>query len=183
MYSTAQHSTSQAEYYFQHSRHRRSRNFRISPDVIGEAFYIHCRGLYHKRCGIGKEEPYTFWKCGTCHQKTYRGNFPPDFRHYGKSGDKTPRPHGFFDEDGNSIGVNHFTLIRMNAPKAPEVIPGLYGGWHDAADHDRRPTHFGVVNDLLAAFLMFPENFTDGQLNIPESGDGIPDLLNEVHWG
>lgn len=171
------------EYYLQIPGIGRSRNFRISPDVIGEAFYLHSRGLYHKRCGIAKEAPYTFWNCGTCHKITFQGNFPPDTTHYGKGGDKEPRPYGFFDQEGKSISVNHFTLIRMNAPDNPEPIPGLFGGWHDAADHDRRPTHFAVVNDLLSAYLMFPENFTDGQLNIPESGDSIPDLLNEVLWG
>ena len=171
------------EYYFQIPGIGRSRNFRISPDCIGEAFYLHCRGLFHKRCGISKEEPFTFWKCKPCHRETYQGNFPPDVTHYGKNGNKEPRSWGFFDQAGNSISVNHFTLIRMNAADHPQLVPGLYGGWHDAADHDRRPTHFDVVNDLLAAYLMFPENFSDGQLNIPESGDGIPDLLNEVLWG
>ncbi len=171
------------EYYFQIPGIGRSRNFHISPNGIGEAFYIHCRGLYHKRCGISKEEPFTFWNCRQCHMTTYQGNFPPDITHYNKSGSKEPRQYGFFDQDGNSIPVNHFTLIRMNAPDNPQIVPGLYGGWHDAADHDRRPTHFGVVNDLLSAYLMFPDNFSDGQLNIPESGDGIPDLLNEVLWG
>ena len=171
------------EYYFQVDGIGRSRNFRIAADTTGEAFYLHCRGLYHKRCGIAKEAPFTAWSCGKCHQVTYQGNFPPDTRHYGKDGDKVPRSWGFFDQQGNSISVNHFSLIRMNAPKEPQVVPGLYGGWHDAADHDRRPTHFGVVNDLLSAWLLCPENFSDGQLNIPESGDGIPDLLNEVLWG
>ena len=30
---------------------------------------------------------------------------------------------------------------------------------------------------------MKPENFIDGQLNIPESGNGIPDILDEAAWG
>ncbi len=29
---------------------------------------------------------------------------------------------------------------------------------------------------------MFPERFTDNMLNIPESGNGIPDLLDEARW-
>jgi endoglucanase len=32
-------------------------------------------------------------------------------------------------------------------------------------------------------YLMKPENFIDGQLNIPESGNGIPDILDEAAWG
>ena len=57
------------------------------------------------------------------------------------------------------------------------------GGWHDAADYDRRPYHLRIVNDLATVYLMKPENFIDGQLNIPESGNGIPDILDEAVWG
>jgi endoglucanase len=39
------------------------------------------------------------------------------------------------------------------------------------------------VFDMLNAYEHSPAAFTDGQLNIPESGDGVPDLLNEAGWG
>lgn len=29
---------------------------------------------------------------------------------------------------------------------------------------------------------MMPEKFTDNQFNIPESGNGIPDILDEARW-
>lgn len=29
-------------------------------------------------------------------------------------------------------------------------------------------------------FEMFPAKFSDGQLNLPESGNGIPDVLDEA---
>ncbi len=167
-------------YYFAIDGIGRSREFLLSPDTLGEAFYLHCRGLYHKRCGIAKETPYTNWPCGACHLQTYRGDFPPNNSHYTKS---AQRDYGFFDAAGQSISVNHFGLIRLNAPQPPELLPGLSGGWHDAADYDRRPYHFRAVNDLLAAFLLTPENFTDGQLNIPESGNGIADIIDEALWG
>ncbi|MCX7681654.1 MAG: glycoside hydrolase family 9 protein [Anaerolineae bacterium] len=56
-------------------------------------------------------------------------------------------------------------------------------GWYDAGDYGKYvPYAATAVNDLLSAYEMFPEVFTDGQLNIPESGNGIPDLLDEVKW-
>ena len=157
----------------------RSHSFRIGDDTMAEAFYIHARGLYHQRCGIAKTEPYTHWVQKACHLTCLRGTFPPDTLHYGKS--NNPRPYGF-TADGKSIDVSHFKLIRKNAPMIPEVLHAP-GGWHDAADWDRRPQHMGITGDLAAVYLLKPENFCDGQLNLPESGNGIPDILDDARWG
>lgn len=158
----------------------RSYPFLIGEDAIGVSFYTHAKGLFNKRCGIAKESPYTAWYFKPCHLQTYQSNFPPNDTHYvkDKNGD---RDFGFFDEKGNSVSVKHFTLIRYN--NTEKVVEGVLGGWHDAADYDRRPYHLEVVNSLLSVYLMNPKNFKDGQLNIPESGDGLPDVINEALWG
>lgn len=153
--------------------------FEISNNAIGEAFYIHAKGLYHKRCGIAKKQPYTNWISGECHKTIYKSNFPPNNRHYKIS--KTRKDCGFFDFNGNQIEVKHFTLISLNA-KTDTTVEAC-GGWHDAADYDRRPYHYDVVCDLLASFIYRPQNFIDNQLNIPESNNGIPDILDEAIWG
>ena len=57
------------------------------------------------------------------------------------------------------------------------------GGYHDAGDFDQRPMHSVVAQMLMRAFELTPGAFTDGQLNIPQSGNGIPDLLDEALWG
>lgn len=158
----------------------RSDAFRIGNDTMAEAFYIHMRGLYHQRCGIAKERPYTHWVMPTCHRQSIRGTFPPDIAHYSKGNGK--RDFGFRDESGNSIEVDHFRLIEQNRPESPEVL-AFPGGWHDAGDWDRRPQHLGIVGDLAAVYLLKPENFCDGQLDLPESGNGIPDILDEACWG
>jgi endoglucanase len=54
------------------------------------------------------------------------------------------------------------------------------GGHHDAGDFDVRLSHTAVAGWLLNAFELFPGKFTDGQLDIPESENGIPDLLDEA---
>lgn len=58
----------------------------------------------------------------------------------------------------------------------------LRGGHHDAGDFDIRPMHVLVGQALLRAFELSPARFSDGQLGIPESGNGIPDLLDEALW-
>lgn len=157
-----------------------SPQFSIGDDTTAESFYIHARGLFHKRCGIRKELPYTPWHSGACHQRVYRGDFPPEIRDYAAG--SRERPYGFTDAAGSSVTVNPFQLIAASAPRCRESIPAA-GGWHDAADYDRRPHHLEIVRDLAAVYLLRPANFTDAQLDIPESGNGIPDLLDEALWG
>lgn len=56
-------------------------------------------------------------------------------------------------------------------------------GWYDAGDYNKYIVNSGVtVYTLLAAWEHFPQHFKAQDLNIPESGNGLPDLLNEVLW-
>lgn len=57
------------------------------------------------------------------------------------------------------------------------------GGYHDAADYDVFAYHLPAVHLLLLAYEANPRVFVDGQLNLPESGNGVPDLLDEAAWG
>lgn len=67
---------------------------------------------------------------------------------------------------------------RDNAKK----VRDLSGGWFDAGDTDKYVTFAaGAVHQLLTAYQENPRVFTD-DFNIPESGNGIPDLLDEVKW-
>ena len=168
------------KYYFYVENIGRSMEFAISSTTLNEAFYIHARGLYHKRCGIAKTRPFTAWESPACHLSVIRGRFPGNDEDYRKSGKQ--RESGFFDIKNNPVAVKHFDLIKENLPYKNEAVSAP-GGWHDAADYDRRPYHLRIVNDLATVYLMKPENFIDGQLNIPESGNNIPDILDEAAWG
>jgi len=56
-------------------------------------------------------------------------------------------------------------------------------GWYDAGDYNKYIVNSGIATySLLAAYEHFPEFFNSQNLNIPESGDAIPDLLNEALW-
>lgn len=55
----------------------------------------------------------------------------------------------------------------------------IRGGWHDAGDYGRYSTAAAVaIAHILYAYRFFPDAFAN-TLNIPESGNGIPDILNE----
>ena len=58
----------------------------------------------------------------------------------------------------------------------------LSGGWFDAGDTNKYVTYAAQpVHQLLTAYQQTPAAFTD-DFNIPESGNGIPDVLDEVKW-
>jgi len=57
------------------------------------------------------------------------------------------------------------------------------GGWHDAGDYGRYIVNSGIsTGTLLWTWELFGSKVKSIRLNLPESGNRIPDLLNEVRW-
>lgn len=55
------------------------------------------------------------------------------------------------------------------------------GGWYDAGDYNKYVVNSGItMATLLSAYEDFPAYFKKQNLRIPESGDAVPDILNEV---
>jgi len=60
----------------------------------------------------------------------------------------------------------------------------INGGWFDAGDYGQYvPNAAPVWFSVGAALDLAPSRFGDGDLGIPESGNGIPDVLDELDWG
>lgn len=58
------------------------------------------------------------------------------------------------------------------------------GGWHDAGDYGKYvATTTVTIGRLLSMYEQHPDQFWDGQLQIPESGNGHPDVLDEMKVG
>lgn len=65
----------------------------------------------------------------------------------------------------------------------PSVRKDMSKGWYDAGDKGKYVNAGAkALSDLFWAYEMMPEKFTDDQFNIPESGNGIPDILDEARW-
>lgn len=57
------------------------------------------------------------------------------------------------------------------------------GGWYDAGDHGKYVVNGGIsVWTLLNLHEWMREAFPDGSQQIPEAGNGVPDLLDEIRW-
>jgi endoglucanase len=56
-------------------------------------------------------------------------------------------------------------------------------GWYDAGDYNKYIVNSGISTyTLLSLYEDFPDYMKTVKLNIPETGNGIPDVLNESLW-
>ncbi|MCX8057259.1 MAG: glycoside hydrolase family 9 protein [Ignavibacteria bacterium] len=98
-----------------------------------------------------------FQRCGSQLFYTHAGIYQRNICHTGD---------GFFH---SSTGQSGFKLSR--------------GGWHDAGDYGKYIVNAGISTaTLLMAYELFPSYFNSDSLNIPESGNGIPDILDEAKY-
>lgn len=142
--------------------------FKIDADVYREAFRVTCRGLYHNRSGIELKKPFTEFERPAPHNPLLTPGFA------GKLVYTTSR---WMDWKGEGD--------KADRPQIEAGIKGpldVWGWYQDAGDWDSYHTHTNVATTLCFAFETAPGNFTDGELNIPESGNGLPDILDEAAW-
>jgi endoglucanase len=131
----------------------RSRSFGVGDTYTARLAYVITRGLFHQRCGIALDRAHTTHNRAICHPRIA----------YGVKSD---------DIDGDDL------IVPAGSPTAP-----IRGGFHDAGDCDHLPTHSIISILMLSYFEAWPTHFTDGQYDIPESGNGVPDFLDETMWG
>ena len=71
----------------------------------------------------------------------------------------------------------------QDATGSKAQIKDLRGGWYDAGDFNKYTSWTArYIIVLLQAYNEHPEAFSDDN-GIPESGNGVPDILDEVKWG
>lgn len=143
-----------------------SYNFAISSTVFKPALYDSLKYFYHNRSGITIETQYTGGG---------NGSFA--------SNSKWSRPAGHLNSGANKGDINvpcwsGTCNYSLNVTK----------GWYDAGDHGKYVVNGGISVWTLLNMYERAQNFSntsnidDGKLNIPESTNGIPDILDEARW-
>ncbi|MDQ8208182.1 glycoside hydrolase family 9 protein [Coraliomargarita sp. SDUM461003] len=166
--------TTPGNYYIRVPGVGRSWPFRVNDDVYGEAFYTAMRGLYHQRASFALEAQYTAWTRPRYHtDPIYESQMLPYWADMTKA---------ILDSTQKPVSWPRFDIIGATTVTSQSTTE-VDGGWYDAADYDRNLYHYVLIFDLLKLYEFAPAKYSDGQLNIPESGNGIPDLLDEVEYG
>lgn len=82
------------------------------------------------------------------------------------------------------VGVGQDKNARLHSDKSNAATEkDLSGGWYDAGDYNKYTNwHAYYLVALLHAYAENPTVWTD-DYNIPESGNGVPDIIDEIKWG
>ncbi|MDO9000401.1 MAG: glycoside hydrolase family 9 protein [Bacteroidota bacterium] len=85
--------------------------------------------------------------------------------------------------DGNChVGTQQDLDCRLYNNTNISTSKNLSGGWHDAGDYNKYVNFtWSTLTDMLLAYEENPLIWTDNY-NIPETGNGVPDLLDEIKY-
>ncbi|MDA0991524.1 MAG: glycoside hydrolase family 9 protein, partial [Verrucomicrobia bacterium] len=148
-----------------------SEPFRIDEDVWLMAFKLAARGFYHQRSGIALGPPYTdFVRPRSFH--------PADgLRVYASTCSLMDSGNGL-----NAKGSDSDNFGNLVRGRTDEVVSNAWGGYFDAGDWDRRIQHLEATRLLLELVELFPAAASAVTLQIPESTNALPDLIDEALW-
>jgi endoglucanase len=138
----------------------KSHSFDISNHVYCDALLKGLRSQYHHRSGIKLGEPYTNYNRPRC--------FHPD------DGVKVYQSTTSLKVMGNA------NFDRLVEGKTEKIVENAWGGIMDAGDWDRRTGHLSNVHVMCDLLAQYPTCFDTLNLNIPETGNHIPDVLDEA---
>jgi endoglucanase len=139
--------------------------FEIGEEAWRKAFAVSARGLYHQRSGIALGPPFTAYQRPRA--------FHPD------DGVKVYASTAPLMDTGNGLNQKDSNFGNLVKGKTDEIVPNAWGGYMDAGDWDRRIQHMKPTLLLLELAELFPDYFAALPLNLPESGNGLPDVVNE----
>ena len=150
--------------------------FKIGTDAVWDAYYNVARAMYHQRSGIRLAPPYT--AAGYIRPVNQNTKVTSDD---GTSfaGKLLYSDYAFMDWAEGDGGGSSQAAIRAAATGKTLDVAGWY---HDAGDWDSYNSHQRVPMMLMATWEFAPDRFGDNELKIPESGNGIPDLIDEASW-
>ena len=156
-----------------------SHPFRIDEGAAALFSRTYALGLYHQRCGTGNLLPFTRHEHEACHTA------------------EAEVPTMMFSAVNNSLAnfsADYNKNPRHTAPRLVNVDASLYpfvntgridvsGGHHDAGDYSKYTINSAqLVHSLIFAVDNFAGVAELDNLGLPESSDGVSDLLQEAKW-
>ncbi len=129
-------------------------SYYIYADVVGESYSFDIKENIYNEVFDNACKKYYINRCGIALSENYAGD--------------------------NAHSACHNTMARLQEDPATQI--DVSGGWH-LDELAKRDTNLGsrIAENLLMAYEMNPSAFTD-ESGIPESGNGVPDILDEVKY-
>lgn len=138
-------------------------NWVVTVPGLGYSWPFEIKSRVHEELAKSSLRSYYFQRMSTSLPYEYAGPWS--------------RPAGHPD---NHVMV-HASAANQNRPEG--TIISAPKGWYDAGDYNKYVVNSGItMGTMLSAWEDFPGYYRDLTLNIPETGNGIPDILNEQLW-
>jgi hypothetical protein len=151
-----------------------SQELEIAGDIYANPFLVLVRGYFYMRIGETNPDglsppprtPLYIPELSPAPTRVYLTTMHPWHPEWDSfsSGDRWDRPNDWQD------------YVKPGSP----TNPNAWGGHSDAADWDRHLAHVANIYDMLLPFLLTDGAISDDDLGITESGNGIPDILDEA---
>ncbi len=138
-------------------------DFVLAVPDLGISYPFSIRPHIHQEVARAALKAYYFQRVSTALAPAYAGRWS--------------RPAGHPDDE---------VLIHPSAAsegRPAGTIISAPRGWYDAGDFNKYIVNSGIsTGTLLMLYEHYPEYFAEFDVNIPESGDSVPDLLDEALW-
>jgi hypothetical protein len=158
--------------------------FLIDDGIAMDFVRTYALGLYHQRCGGENVLPFTRFVHDACHLAP--AQIP------------SPQSSSQFDFTWATLGRTAGEATRDNPPQTAPLLTSeagqLYpfvnhgavdvsGGHHDAGDYSKYTINSAaLIHTLIFAVDSIPGVAAMDNVGLPESGDGISDVLQEAKW-
>lgn len=163
-----------------------SQDFQIASGIYFEPFRVSTLGFFYMRVGQDSMNMVPvprrpLLKPGKDGFKVYETTLHPWHPLWKTplNPDKTPK----YPQDPNRTYADpwdepdHFKLFSTGVER-----PNAWGGHSDAQDWDRHLGHVSIIYDLLLPYILSKGALDTDNLGIAESGNGIPDVLDEARY-
>jgi len=155
-----------------------SDDFTISDNIYYEPFKVSTRGFYYMRVGEGNTDvkpiprhPLYLPEKDPASCKVYITTIQP----YSADWQSVIAKNG---DPWDNKTTAWTAYLKTGSP----TNPNAYGGHADAFDWDRHLGHVSIIYDMLLPYYITGGALSDDDLNIAESGNGIPDIIDEARY-
>lgn len=138
-------------------------NYRIDVPGVGASYTFKIGAKIHHTLGKAALKYYYYNRGSTSIPATHGGAWSRNGGHY-----------------DNSVQI-HWSAASAGRPSGTVVNSAK--GWYDAGDYNSYVVNSGITTyTLLSAYEHFKSYYDTIHLNIPESGNSMPDILDEIKW-
>lgn len=150
---TVNRTSNEMNYYADFSKYKKEGTYKVKVDGVGESYDFKIGKNIYDDAQKSLIKMLYLQRCGMTLDEKYAGDFAHEACH-----------------------TSQATIYGTD--KKIDVT----GGWHDAGDYGRYVVPGAkAVMDLILAYEFNPSAFDDN-VGIPESGNGVPDILDEARW-